>query len=189
MTCVCAVFLFKAELKGNTEKDFDAVCVGLSGTQVFCVSEIILMKHLIKKSIQTTKKELTNYSKLYPNSEVVGRFWIYSLQLQVNNRKVVLPVPGRPMMICLRGAGWGESAGSIRGRRDVGVGWQATGCGSTPSGGSWCPSGFLSLSLPPEPEDDRTRPDELGMEPGMEEVDRVAWLTADEVRDWEETKN
>lgn len=30
--CVCAVFLFKAKLKGNTANDFDAVCVGLSGT-------------------------------------------------------------------------------------------------------------------------------------------------------------
>lgn len=87
------------------------------------------------------------------------------------------------MMICLRGTGWGDSAGSMRGRRDVGVGWQATGCGRIPSGESWCPSGFLSLSLPPEPEEDSTKADELGIEPGMEEVDRVAWLTADEVRD------
>lgn len=98
-----------------------------------------------------------------------------------------LPVPGRPMMICLRGAGWGDSAGSMSGSRAVGVGWQATGCGSAPPEASWWPSGFLSLSLPPEPEDDRTEPDELGIDPRVEGLDRAAWPTVDGVRDWEET--
>lgn len=98
-----------------------------------------------------------------------------------------LPVPGRPMMICLRGAGWGDSAGSMSGSRAVGVGWQATGCGSAPPEASWCPSGFLSLSLPPEPEEDRTELDELGIDPGVEGLDRAAWPTVAGVRDWEET--
>lgn len=96
-----------------------------------------------------------------------------------------LPVPGRPMMICLRGAGWGDSAGRISGSRAVGVGWQATGCGSAPTEASWCPSDFLSLSLPPEPEDDRTEPDELGIKVGMEGLDREALPTVEGVRDWE----
>lgn len=95
-----------------------------------------------------------------------------------------LPVPGRPMMICLRGAGWGDSAGSMSGSRAVGVGWQATGCGSAPPEASWCPSGFLSLSLPPEPEEDRTEPDDVGIDPGAEELDRAAWPTEAGVRDW-----
>lgn len=37
-------------------------------------------------------------------------------------KSMFLPVPGRPMMICLRGAGWGDSAGRMSGSRAVGVG-------------------------------------------------------------------
>lgn len=51
---------------------------------------------------------------------------------------------------------------------------------------SWCPSGFLSLSLPPEPEEDRPEPDELGINPGVEGLDRAGWPTVDGVRDWVE---
>lgn len=75
----------------------------------------------------------------------------------------------------------------MSGSRAVGVGWQATGCGRAPPEASWCPSDFLSLSLPPEPEDDRTVPDELGIELGMEGLDRAACPTVDGVRDWKGT--
>lgn len=67
----------------------------------------------------------------------------------------------------------------------MGVGWQATGCGRAPTEASWCPSDFLSLSLPPEPEDDRTEPNELGIKVGMEGLDRAALPTVEGVRDWE----
>lgn len=87
------------------------------------------------------------------------------------------------MIICLEGAGWADSAGSMRGSRAVGVGWQATGCGSAPAGESWCPSGFLSLSLPPEPEEDKTEPEEVEMEPGVVGLDREVCPTVAGVRD------
>lgn len=73
----------------------------------------------------------------------------------------------------------------MSGRRAVGVGWQATGCGRAPTEASWCPSDFLSLSLPPEPEDDRTEPDELGIKVGMEGLARAELPTVEGVRDWE----
>lgn len=74
----------------------------------------------------------------------------------------------------------------MSGSRAVGVGWQATGCGRAPTEeASWCPSDFLSLSLPPEPEEDRTEPDELGIKVGMEGLDRAALPTVEGVRDWE----
>ena len=72
----------------------------------------------------------------------------------------------------------------MSGSRAVGVGWHATGCGSPHSEASWCPSGFLSRSLPPEPEEDRMEPDEVGM---VEGLDRAAWPIEAGVRDWEET--
>lgn len=95
-------------------------------------------------------------------------------------------MPGRPMMICLRGAGWGVSAGRMRGSRAVGVGWQATGWGRAPPEESWWPSGFLSLSRPPEPEEDRTEAEEEeeGSEPGAEGLDRAVWPPLAGVRDW-----
>lgn len=75
----------------------------------------------------------------------------------------------------------------MSGSRAVGVGWQATGCGSAPPEASWCPSGFLSLSLPPEPEEDRrTEPEEVDMDPGVEGLDREVWLTVVGVRDLKE---
>lgn len=52
---------------------------------------------------------------------------------------------------------------------------------------SWCPSGFLSLSLPPEPEEDRTEPDEVDIDPGVEGLEREVWPAVAGVRDWEET--
>lgn len=68
----------------------------------------------------------------------------------------------------------------------MGVGWQATGCGRAPTEASWCPSDFLSLSLPPEPEDDRTETDELGIKFGMEGLDRAELPTVEGVRDWKD---
>ena len=75
----------------------------------------------------------------------------------------------------------------MSGSRAVGVGWQATGCGSSIPEASWCPSGFLSLSRPPEPEEDRTEPDEADNDPGVEGLDSEVWPTVAGVRDWEET--
>lgn len=77
----------------------------------------------------------------------------------------------------------------MSGNSAVGVGWQATGCGSAPPEASWCPSGFLSLSLPPEPEEDRTEPDEVDMDPGVDGLERAEWPAVAGVKDWEETLN
>lgn len=119
-------------------------------------------------------------NRLWPHSHLAVRF--------IPSPGPSLPVPGRPMMICLRGAGWGDSAGSMSGSRAVGVGWQATGCGSGPPEASWCPSGFLSLSRPPEPDNDRTEPDELGIDAGAEGLDRAAWPPVVGVKDWRRIK-
>ena len=52
----------------------------------------------------------------------------------------------------LRGAGWGDSAGRIRGSRAVGEGWQGTGWGRGPPGPSPGPPPPGLRSWPPDPE-------------------------------------
>lgn len=61
----------------------------------------------------------------------------------------------------------------MSGRRAVGVGWHATGCGKAPTVASGCPSGFLSM--PPDPDVERMWPAVVDVEPAAGELEWGAW--------------